>query len=312
MKNITVSLVILTYKRKPLLLSLMDSYWALKDSLKEIIVVDNKSEEGLKEAIESKYPTVSVIELDQNVGTEGRNVGIKAASSDVIILLDDDVFDLSPKEIETILLRFESDKKLAALCFKVVHAETNSLINWCHHKPKEIFSDSRFETYEITEGAVAVRRNAFLEVGGFPGHFFISHEGPDLALRLIDAGYSVWYEPEVVVKHHQSTLGRASWRRYYYDTRNVIWLAVRNYPVLFAVRFLFVQLMAMFIYSLRDRFLLYYFKAIFDAFGTIRSISKDRKVISPFTKEKIAELSIDDERFLTKLKKRVFKTGVGI
>lgn len=312
MKNITVSLVILTYKRKPLLLSLMDSYWALKDSLTEIIIVDNKSEEGLKEAIESKYPTVSVIELDQNVGTEGRNVGIKAASSDVIILLDDDVFDLSPKEIETILLRFESDKKLAALCFKVVHAETNSLINWCHHKPKEIFSDNRFETYEITEGAVAVRRNAFLAVGGFPGHFFISHEGPDLALRLIDAGYSVWYEPEVVVKHHQSTLGRASWRRYYYDTRNVIWLAVRNYPLTMAVKFLFIQLVAMFVYSVRDGFLRFYCKAIYSALKDIRREFKERKVISNETQLKLKLLSLQDESFFVKTKKRFFKSGVGI
>lgn len=312
MEKLTASLVILTYKRKQLLISLLDGIWQLKDALKEIIIVDNQSEEGLKEELQVKFPAISVMALEQNLGTEGRNVGIKAATSDVVILLDDDVFDLSPEEIEKILLRFESDGRLAALCFKVIHAETGLLINWCHHKPKEIFSECFFETYEITEGAVAIRREAFLAVGGFPGSFFISHEGPDLALRLIDAGNSVWYEPGVVVKHHQSTLGRASWRRYYFDTRNVIWLAIRNYPPLFALKFLFIQLSAMFVYSLRDGFLRYYLKAIFDAFGAMNVVRKERKVISDATKEKIVELSIEDESFLTKLKKRLFKTGVGI
>lgn len=312
MKKYTASLVILTYKRKSLLLSLMNSYWALKDSLAEIIIVDNKSEEGLKAAIESEYPTISVIELDENVGTEGRNIGIKAASSDVIILLDDDVFGLSPEEIDNVLFKFEADNNLAALCFKVIHAETNELINWCHHKPKEIFSDSRFETYEITEGAVAVRRDAFLKVGGFPGHFFISHEGPDLALRLIDAGYSIWYDPAIVVKHHQSTLGRASWRRYYYDTRNVIWLSIRNYSFISSLKFLIIQLAAMFVYSLRDGFLRYYFKAIYFALKDMDKIFKERKVISKGAELKIKLLSVDDEGFFTKVKKRIFKSGVGI
>lgn len=312
MEKLTASLVVLTYKRKQLLMSLIDGIWQLKDSLKEIIIVDNQSEEGLKEALQSMYPSISVIALEQNLGTEGRNVGIKAASSDVVILLDDDVFDLSIEEVEKILLRFESDEKLAALCFKVIHAETNALINWCHHKPKEVFSNCFFETYEITEGAVAIRRDTFLAVGGFPGSFFISHEGPDLALRLINVGCSVWYTPEVVVKHHQSTLGRASWRRYYYDTRNVIWLAIRNYPFLIALKFLFVQLSAMFVYSLRDGFLRYYLKAIFDAFRAINVVYKERNVISHASRAKIKLLSIDDESFLTKLRKRLFKTGVGI
>lgn len=312
MNKLTVSLVILTYKRKTLLLSLMSSYFSLKDFLQEIIIVDNKSEEGLKAEIEVLYPSVSVIELDENLGTEGRNIGVAQATSDLVVLLDDDVFDLSSEEVNEIVDLFEADKKMAALCFRVVHAENNQLINWCHHKPKEAFSKKAFETCEITEGAVAVRREIFLTVGGFPGHFFISHEGPDLALRLIDRGYSVWYSPEIEVKHHQSTLGRASWRRYFFDTRNVIWLAVRNYPILLAFKFLFVQLAAMFLYSLRDGFLKYYFKAVFSALRDINKEIKGRKVISKNTQLKLKYLVSEDESFFKKVRKRMFKSGVGI
>ncbi|MFC3115001.1 glycosyltransferase family 2 protein [Cellvibrio fontiphilus] len=312
MNSMSVSLVILTYKRKPLLLSLMDSYWSLRDVLKEIIIVDNDSGEGLKSEIEDRYPSVSVIELQENVGTQGRNVGISRATADIVILLDDDVFDLSIDEVGRVVSAFEKNKELAALCFKVVHADSSELINWCHHKPKEFFANKSFETYEITEGAVAVRRDAFLAVGGFPGHFFISHEGPDLALRLMDAGYSIWYSPDIVVKHHQSTLGRPSWRRYYYDTRNVIWLSARNYPLLRAIRFLFVQLGAMLVYSARDGYLKYYFKAIFNALKGLKQELKERKVISNNTQQRLKLLSAEDESFYVKAKRRFLKSGVGI
>jgi GT2 family glycosyltransferase len=312
MKNITISLVILTYKRKELVLSLIEGIAKLKVYLEEIIIVDNNSEEQLEESLSLAYPQIKVLSLNNNVGTEGRNLGIASSTSDIVILLDDDVFGLTEEHVETIRQRFSRDEMLAALCFKVVHAETGTVINWCHHKPKELFADNTFETYEITEGAVAVRRSPFLNVGGFPGHFFISHEGPDLALRIIDSGLSVCYDPGIVVLHHQSTLGRASWRRYYFDTRNVIWMSVRNYPFLLASKFLIVQLGAMFVYSVRDGFIKYYFKAIFDAIRYIRPEFKARKVISSVTVRKLKELNIDDEGFWRKAKKRFLNRDVAI
>ena len=312
MKNITISLVILTYKRKELVLALIDGIAKLKDSLAEIIIVDNHSEEALAAALALLHPQINVLTLNENVGTEGRNLGIAHSSSDITILLDEDVFGLTAEHITTIKERFSQDDLLAALCFKVVHAETKAVINWCHHKRREKFADSAFETYEITEGAVAVRRDAFLSVGGFPGHFFISHEGPDLALRIINSGYKVCYEPEIIVKHHQSTLGRASWRRYYFDTSNVIWLSVRNYPILYAIRFLTIQLGAMLVYSIRDGFIKYYFKAIFDAIRYIKPELKARKVISNRTIQKLKVLNVDDEGFWGKVKKRLFSHDVAI
>jgi len=45
------------------------------------------------------------------------------------------------------------------------------------------------------EGVFAIRRDAFEAVGGWPGQFFYGHEGIDLAWRLSDAGWKIWYEP---------------------------------------------------------------------------------------------------------------------
>ncbi len=51
------------------------------------------------------------------------------------------------------------------------------------------------------EGVCPIRRSAFEEVGGWPGHFWYGHEGIDLAFRLLDAGWRLRYRPDVVVNH---------------------------------------------------------------------------------------------------------------
>jgi len=306
----TLSLVVLSYKRKALVLELLHHVVGLSAHFKEIVIVDNGSEEGLKEAVAETRHDVEVIALDENVGTEGRNVGIRHCSSDVVVLLDDDVFGLTGDELSVIRQCFGGSPDLGALCFKVTKAGSEEIINWCHHKPKERFSSESFETNEITEGAVAVHRERFLEAGGFPGSYFISHEGPDLALRLIARGYKILYTPEVSVQHHRSTLGRPSWRRYYFDTRNVIWLAARNYPVWYGARFLFVQLSAMAVYSIRDRFFRYYLKGLFGGLGGLRSRIREREVLDAQKMKYVTSLYSQDEGFWKKAKRNIIKSGV--
>ena len=84
---------------------------------------------------------------------------------------------------------------VAAVNFRVVDKETGEQINWCHHRKLEEFADRRFDTYEISEGAVAFRREVVIDAGLYPEIYFISHEGPDLALRIMDLGFRVIYNP---------------------------------------------------------------------------------------------------------------------
>src|ERR671914_215389 len=57
------------------------------------------------------------------------------------------------------------------------------------------------EVTAVWEGAVAIRRRLFDEVGGWPAAFRIVHEGIDLAWRVMDAGYRVEYAGDTAVRH---------------------------------------------------------------------------------------------------------------
>lgn len=90
---------------------------------------------------------------------------------------------------------------------------------------------------EMTGGDVAVfweamamfRRRAFDEVGGWCGELFFGHEGTDMAMRLIDAGWRIVYAPDIVV-HHPATPASRHAHHFYTTSRNRVWVARRSIP----------------------------------------------------------------------------------
>ena len=74
----------------------------------------------------------------------------------------------------------------------------------------------------------AIRRSLFEEIGWFPDHFFLYQNEVETAIRVIQRGFRIQYEPCCRVIHRESKTGRTSWRQVYYPTRNTIWI-IRRY-----------------------------------------------------------------------------------
>jgi GT2 family glycosyltransferase len=79
-----------------------------------------------------------------------------------------------------------------------------------------------------------VRRDAFLEVGGFHPRFGIGGEEEVLALDLAASGHHLSYVPEIVAHHHPSRNRDARGRRRR-QVRNSLWSAWLRRPVPAAV-----------------------------------------------------------------------------
>jgi GT2 family glycosyltransferase len=187
--------------------------------------------------------------------------------------------------------KFEENRLLAAVCFQVTDYYTGAVCNWCHPCAEEDFSHREFLTTEITEGAVAFRKDAVVDAGLYPSKFFISHEGSDLAARIIDRGYEIRYSPEVVVRHKYSRESRKQWRRYYYDTRNTFWLVFRNYRWRYGFFYLTKRSVVMLLYSLRDGYFRYWLKAVGTSLREIPEMLRERKPISKKTEQRISEIN---------------------
>jgi len=306
----SISIIVLTYNRIESLRGLLFELHGLKYPSLEIIVVDNCSDVPAS-TLASDYENVTFIRAPGNIGTGGRNIGMAQAKSEILVCLDDDVSGLTDEALWRLGPLFR-DATIGGICFKVIEAETNQITNWVHHKPVEAFVDRTFSTYEITEGAVAFRRKVVAAAGYYPADFFISHEGPDLAFRVMALGYDIIYSPEISVIHAYSPLARTSWRNYYFDTRNTIWLVVRNCPLGFGSRLLARQLGGMLLYSLRDGYLLWWLRGIRDGLKGVKGALRERRKLAPEVMRRVSAMDADRPSILYQLRRRLFQRGIKI
>ncbi len=276
----------------------------------EIVVVDNCSEEPIDDLVAQDSRAI-LVRNNENLGAVGRNSGLFVASGDLIISLDDDVYGITDQNLKDLVGLMESPD-VAAVNFKIEEEKTGRLINWCHPYDMDAFSDQELETMEISEGAVAFRRCALEQVGLYPEYFFISHEGPDLALRLINSGWRLIYSPKIEVTHAYDQRARASWRRYYFDTRNQLWLVLRNLSCWYGLKRLAIGWGSMFVYSIRDGYLRYWIKAIWDALLGAPRAWRDRTPPTAEAQKRWRQIEQHRPGFWKMARRRLFSREVRI
>ena len=304
------SIVILTYNRRERLRKQIELIRCLTVPNLEIVVVDNASDLPVDDIV-ALEKRAYVLRNSKNLGAVGRNSGMRAATGDIVITLDDDVYGITDHHLE-LLTRLFQQENVAAINFKVVEEGTGRIANWCHPCDELKFETKSFETNALSEGAVAFRRKALESVGYYPDYFFISHEGLDLASRFINAEWIVLYSPEILVAHAYEEEGRASWRRYYYDTRNLLWLVIRNYPIFYGLKKLGIGWSSNFIYSVRDGYILYWFKGVSDAIRRCRLVGKERVPLTHVATERFKFIEKNKINFLVKAKRRLCRRSMRI
>lgn len=288
-----VSLVILYYKRRETIEESLDSVLRQDYENREIIVVDNHSEDDLADLVALRGSQVKILQLPQNVGTcAGRNAGIRAARGEIIVVLEDDVSFLSPFELGRLVRVFEERPTHHVLALRICDPDSGRLRlrEWCHPRYWKEHCDSEFETLWFGEGASAFRREVFKTSGTYYEPFFYGAEGDDLVIRLLNNGYRILYTPSVRVGHRASDKERSSHRQYYFFTRNYIWTAYKNYHLLQGIRYLIPKLLMMLYFALRSRNLKSFFTGLWDGFRGIRAIAGDRTPASRQTVRYMAAL----------------------
>lgn len=306
------SIVVLTCNRKKMVIELL--YHLYRQSLInhiEIIVVDNGSSDGTSEAIATYFPDIVLVKNPDNIGCAGRNYGMQRASSEIIITLDDDVFLHRDDEVERIVNFFIDKNDSDAVNFKILFPHNKQLIpfNWFHPRSPTVFQNHIFETDYISEGAVAFRKHVFDKIGYYSQDFFISHEGPDLALRMLDAGMTIMYSGGVEVLHKCSVQQRTSWRNTYYDTRNYIWLLYRHWPIWSFVAKSVLRLLSSLVFALSRKQLIWYFRAVRDAYVGLPKQHKQRKPLQQKTLKRLRHIHRFQPPYFLRIKNHLFKVA---
>lgn len=218
------------------------------DESLEVIVVDNASVQDEATVIEQRYPKVTVIRSDQNLGfAGGNNLGVKAAHGKYLFFLNNDtlLYTKGPHFFQPLIDRLESSEKIGMVCPKIRFTWGDRLIQYAGYTPLSPITlrnqsigygeedKGQYDTAQPTPyahgAAMMVKREAVEKAGMMPECYFLYYEELDWSEIFRRAGYEIWYEPACTVYHKESqTTGQMSPLRTYYITRNRLLFARRN------------------------------------------------------------------------------------
>ena len=191
----------------------------------EVLVLDDGSTDGTVDAIRAEFPNVRVERRGSSAGlVVRRNEAAELASAPIIVSLDDDAIFTSPRVVAATVAEFD-DPRVAVVAMPYIDVPQGE-----HVLQQAPDADGVFVTHRFRGTAHAVRCEAFLEVGGYRGMLFQQAEEPDLAVRLLDAGYFVRLGRADPVRHFASPK-RDLERIWFYECRNDVLFAWHNVPM---------------------------------------------------------------------------------
>lgn len=224
--NPLVTIVIVSYNTKDLLIACLDSIEKFSDVSHEIIISDNGSIDGTIEALRKRE--VTLIENNRNLGfSKGNNIAKEKAQGEYILFLNPDTL-LHEKVLSRTINYLKTHKAVGAITCKVLlpngtldpdtrRSFPTPWVALTHFsgldrifKKSPVFSRywygylSPEKSHEIDalQGAYFLTRKELLnEVGWFDEAYFMDGEDIDLCWKIWQAGYSIMYFPEVSITH---------------------------------------------------------------------------------------------------------------
>ena len=232
-----VTIVMITWNRRPDLLATLPRLLALPER-PPVIVVDNGSDDGTVDAVRGQFPNVTVVALEDNCGSAGRNVGAELAATPYVAFSDDDSW-WEPGALARAADVLDAYPQLGLLAATVLLGDDgppDPTVELMRRSPLPPEADHPGPPVLgfIACGSV-VRRSGFLGVGGFSRLLGVGGEEWLLAVDLAGAGWDLAYVADVVAIHQPSAV-RDSRSRQRRLARNTLWSAWmrRPWPVVIA------------------------------------------------------------------------------
>lgn len=222
-----LSIIIVSFNVKNLLRNCINSILRSGDDfLKEIILIDNNSEDGSKQYINELTKLringlkIRAVLNKKNLGfAKAVNQGIKIAKGKYILLLNPDT-RVKKDSLKKLVHFAEKHLETGVVGAQLVNPD-NSIQPSVYHFPsfwrailefwfgkkgayeKYVPSgDKAVEVDAVTGAAMLIPRKTFEKIGVFNERYFMYFEDLDFCRRVKKAGLKVYYLPEAKIFHH--------------------------------------------------------------------------------------------------------------
>jgi len=226
-----LSIIIVNYNVKEFLQNLIHSIEKASLNLtKEILIVDNASDDGSVEFIKEKFPQIKLIANQKNLGFgKANNIGLKQANGKYILLINPDTL-VAEDTFEKMIKFFESNSEAGLAGCKILNPDGSLQLACRRSFPgpwtsftkvtglSNLFPNSKIfarynltyldenKTYEvdaISGSFMMMRKEVYEKVGGFDEQFFMYGEDLDLCYRIQKSGFKVYYVHSTQIIHYK-------------------------------------------------------------------------------------------------------------
>ena len=242
-----VTILVLNWNGKADTLDCLDSLTRVSYEPRDIVVVDNGSNDDSPNAIAARFPTVKILPTGSNLGyAGGNNVGLRyilGTSADFVFVLNNDT--VVPSNMLELLLH-ESTARQPPAVVGAMMLSTDPLrsvqfagaawdpdmyyFRWFHGETYLEPSQPETITTDYVQGsAVLIPVAAIREVGLFDERFFLTYEDTDWCYRARKHGYECLIATRAIVSHKESPSfgGKQSPLYVYFVTRNrLLWTQI--------------------------------------------------------------------------------------
>lgn len=205
----------------------------------EIIVVDNNSQDDSVAMLREKFPEITLLANTENLGfSKANNQGVAVAKGEYVCILNPDMI-VAEDTLEKVLAFIQQQENPGAVGVKLIDGTGNFLPESKRNVPtpkvsylkmlgknhpqypyyaQHVSEDEVGEVDVLVGAFMFLKRQVYLQVGGFDEDYFMYGEDIDLSYKLIQAGYKNYYYGKTSALHYKgesTTKDRVYFDRFY-------------------------------------------------------------------------------------------------
>lgn len=245
-----VAVVILNWNGEQMLAKYLPSVVAYSHEEAEVWVADNCSTDGSMKLLETQFPEVKTLTLEQNFGfAEGYNRALQQIEATYYVLLNSDV-EVTPHWLTPMIQFLDDNSHVAACQPKLLSVADKASFEYagacggfmdkygypfCRGRIFNVVEQDNGQYDEpmsilwATGACLMIRSKDYWEAGGLDGRFFAHNEEIDLCWRLRLKGRKLYCLPESKVYHvGGGTLPKGNPRKTFLNFRNNLTMLYKN------------------------------------------------------------------------------------
>lgn len=246
------AIVILNWNGKKLLSEFLPSIVKHSQSIADIYVADNASDDDSVSFVQKNFPEVTIISNSSNGGyAKGYNDALKHIETDIYCLINSDV-EVTENWLSPILDVFSKESNTAIIQPKILDYKDKTKFEYAgagggfidffgypycrgrvfnHLETDEGQFNDTTQIFWASGACFFVRYEVYHEVGGFDEKYFAHQEEIDLSWRTQNLGYDIKYVGASKVYHvGGATLQESNPHKTYLNFRNSLLNIVKNIP----------------------------------------------------------------------------------